>query len=555
MLAKSVLIRIVLCWSLLLSPAAATRAAEPAAVIDYLTPNSVAAATIRLADLATTEIAQPLPIEVADAALQKYLGIPLASVERITFVAEPPAGVNLLYAVVINTTEGVTLDRLPPELIKHTVESELEGRRLLESKQPMLPSIGMLDETTIGIGPKVFLKRLLKKKPAAESKLARAMTANGGSQNHLHAALMLEPLRGLIQMGMAQAISEAPPETHKYFRAIDLINWAILTADLSFQRESSVTVYANNESDGERLNALIEEGIADLGARTLGSPQYQQLANSDDPVQRATAQYLDRSFSSQVEAYKPRRAGPKAFVLAEIPAGERASQMASVAVIGFLVALLLPAVQAAREAARRNQSLNNMKQIALALHNHHDVRGRFPAQAICAADGTPLLSWRVAILPYVEQQALYDRFNLDEPWNSANNRPLLAEMPELFLDPSSPSLVRAGGKTHYLGVFGADCFFDGGLKGISFRQLIDGTSRTMAAVQVDDAHAVEWTKPSDYRVEEQTEDPLSGIGSLHPGVFLAIFADGHVQPVPISTEPSVLKALFTRNGREVVELP
>ena len=81
--------------------------------------------------------------------------------------------------------------------------------------------------------------------------------------------------------------------------------------------------------------------------------------------------------------------------------GEAASQTAT---IGILVALLLPAVQAARDAARRAQSSNNLKQIVLAMHNYHDVYKKFPPRANFGDDGKPLLSWRVHILPFVEQQ-------------------------------------------------------------------------------------------------------------------------------------------------------
>ena len=82
------------------------------------------------------------------------------------------------------------------------------------------------------------------------------------------------------------------------------------------------------------------------------------------------------------------------------------------------IALLLPAVQSAREAARRAQCVNNLKQIGLAFHNYHSANNAFPRAAITDKQGKPLLSWRVAILPYIGQQGLYNRFNLDEPWDS-----------------------------------------------------------------------------------------------------------------------------------------
>ncbi len=555
MLDRNTQLRLLLSLSTFLTPIASARAAEGATATDYLTRKSVAAVTLRVAAAAKTPIAQPLPIEIADAALREYMGVPLDAIERITIVAEPPAGMNPLYAVVINLTQPGRLDQLPPELTGHTIQSELDGLPLFESQAPMLPSIGMLDEKTIAIGPKVFLKRLLKKEPAADSPLARAMNAKGGAKNHLHGALMLEPLRGLIQLGMSEAMKDAPPETHEYFRAVDLIGGLIVNADLSFQRDSAVTYYANNESDAERLDTLMKAGIEELRTRIFTDEAYLELLEDEDPIKQAMAEYGKRCFDMYFVHSMPKRTGPTAFVYGEIKAGEGPGKMGSVMVIGFLVSLILPAVQAAREAARRNQSLNNMKQIMLALLNYESVNGHFPPQAIYAEDGTPLLSWRVAILPYMEEQRLYDRFKLDEPWNSPNNRPLLAEMPATFFDPSSPQLAEAGGKTHYLGVTGPNAIFTGRQAGTTFREITDGTANTVALLQVDDQHAVEWTKPADYEVRQHANNPVAGIGSLHPGVFLASTTDGRTQPIELTIDPTWLAALFTRNGGEVVELP
>ncbi len=97
-----------------------------------------------------------------------------------------------------------------------------------------------------------------------------------------------------------------------------------------------------------------------------------------------------------------------------------------------LVGMLLPAIQKVRTASKRMVSMNNMKQIALAMHNYHDVYGRLPAPAIMDKDGKPLLSWRVAILPFIEQDNLYKQFKLDEPWDSEHNKKLLVQMPGIY---------------------------------------------------------------------------------------------------------------------------
>jgi hypothetical protein len=278
--------------------------------------------------------------------------------------------------------------------------------------------------------------------------------------------------------------------------------------------------------------------------------QLATLRASDDPIQRAFAAYADRMSNVYTGMFQPKRDGNR-FILFDT--STKSSQFTTVAVIGVLVSLLLPAVQAAREAARRNQSINHMKQLMLAMHNHHDMKRHFPAHAIYSDDGKPLLSWRVAILPHLGEQALYNRFHLDEPWDSEHNRALIPEMPLFLLDPSS-KLTLEQGKTHYVGPVGEDLFFSGTDRRLSFRQMTDGTSKTIVLLQVDDPHAVIWTKPQDWSYDEK--EPLGGLnGSLHSGIFHAGFADAHVKVIPETVDPKLFHKLLTVRGREETPTP
>jgi hypothetical protein len=95
---------------------------------------------------------------------------------------------------------------------------------------------------------------------------------------------------------------------------------------------------------------------------------------------------------------------------------------------------LMKLTQSVRGVAHRAKSQNNLKQLGIAIHSYHDVHGFLPTD-VRDADGKPLLSWRVLLLPYLEQEPLYRRFKLDEPWDSENNKPLLALMPEVLRSP------------------------------------------------------------------------------------------------------------------------
>jgi hypothetical protein len=188
-----------------------------------------------------------------------------------------------------------------------------------------------------------------------------------------------------------------------------------------------------------------------------------------------------------------------------------------------------------------------MRQMMLALLNLESADASFPPHAIYSADGNPLLSWRVKILLYIEEMALYKQFKLDEPWDSPHNRALIARMPQVYRNPNLPL---EPGKTHYLAVVGEPCIFNGTATGTKLRQITDGLSQTIMLVEASPDQAVEWTKPDD--LEYDASNPNAGIGGIRPGGWQAAFADGSVQMISDMVDPAQLKAMFTRAGGEVI---
>ena len=112
---------------------------------------------------------------------------------------------------------------------------------------------------------------------------------------------------------------------------------------------------------------------------------------------------------------------------------------------GILLALLLPAVSAAREAARRAQCSNNLKQIGLALLNYESTFGALPPAVFADDHGKPMKSWRVAILPFLDQEPLYQQYDSKQPWDSPQNRALGNTPLSIFRCPSDPGAVNFGG--------------------------------------------------------------------------------------------------------------
>jgi RNA polymerase sigma factor (sigma-70 family) len=198
-------------------------------------------------------------------------------------------------------------------------------------------------------------------------------------------------------------------------------------------------------------------------------------------------------------------------------------------------------------AGRLSMSQNNLKQIVLALHNYNDTFGAFPPPAISSKDGKPLLSWRVAILPFIEQDNLYKQFHLDEPWDSEHNKALLEIVPKIYLPvrnaPKEP------GMTFYQAVVGKDAAWEppNGLKMPSFT---DGLSNTVIVAEA--AKPVPWTKPEDLPYD--ADKPLPKFGGLFDGDFNAGFADGSVRLLARDADAAHLRAALTRNQGEVVDL-
>lgn len=213
-----------------------------------------------------------------------------------------------------------------------------------------------------------------------------------------------------------------------------------------------------------------------------------------------------------------------------------------------LMALLLPAIQAAREAARRAQCTNNLKQIALAMHNYEDANGCFPPAATFDKHGKPLLSWHVLILPYLNDAGLYNEFHLDEPWDSPHNKPLADRVPTVFRCPSEPDSV---GTSTYAVIVDPRSMFTGEPSGVKVDSVPDGTSNTLLVAEAADP--VPWSKPEDLTLT--TPESTVGMGSKHPGGFNASMADGSVRFFKNSMSPRLLKGLATRNGGETVTPP
>jgi hypothetical protein len=206
------------------------------------------------------------------------------------------------------------------------------------------------------------------------------------------------------------------------------------------------------------------------------------------------------------------------------------------------------AVVRVRQAAERVQSQNNLRQLTIAMHNYASANNyRFAPQAVYSPDGKPLLSWRVLLLPYLEQDDLYKAFHLDEPWDSDHNKKLLAKMPKVFAMPGAPA---GSSDTHYQGLAGKSAFFDG-KKGMRLPQdFPDGTSNTIMFVEAP--RAVPWTKPEDVPFDPDPTKPPPKLGGHFRDGFNVGMCDGSTRFLRKTISDATLRAAITRDGGEVL---
>lgn len=215
--------------------------------------------------------------------------------------------------------------------------------------------------------------------------------------------------------------------------------------------------------------------------------------------------------------------------------------MLGVVAIGLVVLVLLPSVRTARGPALRTQCTNHTKQIMLALLQYQAKHGSLPPAYTVDDQGSPLHSWRTLILPFIEQQALYDSIDLTKPWDDPVNASAREAVVEIYLCPGYPYEDR--NYTTYLAVVGPDAIFSdatprtaGELKGLD--------SGTIVVIEMGSRGEVHWMSPHDTTIEEVVSK-WPDLRSHHGGVAIAGYLDGSVDLIPRDIDPEELRAMLT----------
>jgi hypothetical protein len=211
--------------------------------------------------------------------------------------------------------------------------------------------------------------------------------------------------------------------------------------------------------------------------------------------------------------------------------------------------------QLEKEVANRN----NLKRLALAMHNFHDVYGQFPKAASTARDfgrqtDTPH-SWRIDLLPFLDATDLYHQYKMDEPWDGPNNKKLLDRMPAVFRSPyDDPKSM----STAYAVLVGKGTIFEPEprfsrepYKGIKISEITDGTSNTILVVEA--RRNCPWMKPDD--IPFDADKPAPELGGFVENKFAAVMADGRACLFERSKVEEILNLMIRRNDGHPIKIP
>tara|TARA_R110002124_G_C8897120_1_gene509590 strand:+ start:396 stop:1355 length:960 start_codon:yes stop_codon:yes gene_type:complete len=298
----------------------------------------------------------------------------------------------------------------------------------------------------------------------------------------------------------------------------------------------------------ERLNQLAAEGKVqktDL-VREGEEGEFHPASDVNDLFTGSESPAWDEFEAGPETQPQPSHAAPKKsnttliVILAVIGVG-------GIFMVMVLVALLLPAVEQAREAARRSTSKNNLKQIGLALHNYYDTYGVFPPGGTQTTDGVPYQGWSTSILPFVDQAPLYNRIDFDQPWNAPDNIDYFKQEIPVYLNPNIEERVSPEGLglSHYVGnelVMKLNY-------GLGIRNISDGTSNTILAFEVGE-NFKPWGDPTNIALPADRMGP--GNKPAFRGGSHVLLGDGSVRFVSENIDPAILKKLETPGGGEFI---
>jgi hypothetical protein len=449
----------------------------------------------------------------------------LANLERMMVVMMPPSKNDPEPEPVgiFVSAKPINRDKLL-EKVKHRKLAETKIKDVTvygDQKLQHSDSYALLDEKTLLLGPaagvREYVVRLAEKK--ADDSLGDFSFKDLDPK--AQAVAVMIPQRALPEGLTADKL----PQDLKPFAS--LIGAAWVTVEGRVDDEISLVTKIKAGKDGvKEVSHSAEAGVKMLGE--LVAMPLKDKEFHDDPDAKNFVKVFEQ-FVADVKKIKVQTTGD--IVQAQFQTKVDPEVTA---------AAFTEAVQKVRESANRSISGNNLRQIGIAMTNYDTTRNGLPRAAIYSKEDKPLLSWRVAILPYIEQVELYEQFKLDEPWDSETNKKLLEKMPKIYETPGAN--LKDKSLTYYKVFTGKGALFDPKLR-FGLGNIPAGASRTLMAIEAGEP--VPWTKPDD--ISFDPKKPLPKLFPPHKKGILVLLADGSVRTIPSDVSDKKLRAAIDTN--------
>ncbi len=383
------------------------------------------------------------------------------------------------------------------------------------------------DKTTVLLVP----ERSVKKALGGATPRSELLLRLGAVQDRpdVVGAVDAKPLRPLLRRFTLsdEAKNPAYAWAHQLSDAVHHLDEATLTVDLADETLARLTMDAEDSESAQRLEEMAQ-GYRGAAALVLSALRGQWV-RGEDGKGYAPLFALGRETLAGITTSRQVRQ-----VVVEAPAP---------AALADLPQTLEAALVAATRGAARQERVRRLQMIGLALHNYHVVKGSFPLAASRDVAGRPLLSWRVHLLPWLGETELYQKFRLDQPWDSPHNRALIAHMPAVFHTPGAAQ----DGRTRMVAPMAPGTPLAAS-RPVALNDFTDGPDQTILLVECGPDRSVPWTQPEDMPVD--LNDPLAALGSVDKEGFLSLYGDGRVEIIRPVIAAHALKALFTHAGGE-----
>ncbi len=548
---RAALLLVLLAGGGLSRPAAA---ADLPADLALVPADAVGFVHVRLADAWKSDLFAPFRDTLAAggpkaaAALEEQIDPPPSAFDRVTLFFLPgrhdPEPI-LAFAF----SKAIDPARIAAAYFGGADETTVAGKKVLVPKRTGVGVHAVSDRLVI-VGPRGVLADYLGRPVAADGALKAALAAAPG-----------KPLTAAINVWAvpipAGDLKDVPEDLLPLFKARTLVATADFDRDPTVRLAAEYADAADAAAAGKALAAATKIGKAYLAktrtemAASLFDPK-RATPRPPNEVPDVVAAALGLGAVARLEklldAAPIKAAGPSLTAAVTFPKELTGPLMDHAA---LATAGLFEAAKAARASALRMRNQLNLKLIGLAALNFEGANQCFP-EDVRDKDGKPLLSWRVQILPYLEQANLADQFKLDQPWDVEANAKAAKALVKPFMSPNAedqPALPGAWGWTHYVGISGPGTVFDPAVPRMKIAAITDGLSNTIMAVETPDP--VPWAKPGDLVIDP--DKPLPKFMTPGSKPFNVLMCDGFVRSVdPNKVSEKTLRGAFTRAGGEVL---